>query len=76
MIKIGICDDDKKIRNEIKKAIESYKNLEYTLNTYECGEMLLEDMKEFDVIFLDIDMGGINGIETAKKIRKYDKSVK
>lgn len=76
MIKIGICDDNKNIRNEIKKAIESYKDLKYTIKTYESGEILLEDMKEFDVIFLDIDMGGINGIEAAKKIRKYDKSVK
>lgn len=76
MIKIGICDDDKNIRNEITKAIESYKCFDYSLNTYESGEKLLEEGKNFDVIFLDIDMGGINGIETAKKIRKYDKAVK
>ncbi|MGL6105003.1 response regulator [Romboutsia sp.] len=30
----------------------------------------------FDIIFLDIDMTGMNGIETAKKIREEDKTVK
>ena len=37
---------------------------------------MLESEEKFDIIFLDIDMGGINGIETAKKIRIYDKKVK
>ena len=28
--------------------------------------------KTYDLIFLDIDMPGIDGIETAKKLRQYD----
>lgn len=76
MIKIGICDDDKNIVNDIKRYIESYKGILYELSLFESGENLLESRKKFDLIFLDIDMTGIDGIETARKIREYDKSVK
>ncbi|MGL4106657.1 LytR/AlgR family response regulator transcription factor [Clostridium sp. LP20] len=76
MIKIAICDDDRNIINEIKNCIESYQGLEYSITTYGSGEELLEASEKFDLIFLDIDMTGINGIETAKEIRNYDKAVK
>lgn len=76
MINIAICDDDKNIINEIKKCIEEYKGGNCKISTYSCGEELLREKKNFHVIFLDIDMTGIDGIETAKKIRSYDKAVK
>lgn len=76
MINIAICDDDKNVINEIKNCIEEYKWGNCTISTYSCGEELLRDKKNFHVIFLDIDMTGIDGIETAKKIRSYDKSVR
>lgn len=76
MINIAICDDDKEIIKEIKKYIEEYKGSECLISTYNSGEELLKEEKKFEIIFLDIDMGGINGIETAKKIRKFDKAVK
>lgn len=76
MINIAICDDDKNIRNEIKKCIEEQEGDNCTISTYNCGEELLMEKKNFHLIFLDIDMTGIDGIETAKKIRSYDKTVK
>jgi DNA-binding LytR/AlgR family response regulator len=76
MINIAICDDDTKIINEIKKCILTHKGSTCTINTYSCGEDLLREKKNFHVIFLDIDMTGIDGIETAKRIRSYDKAVK
>lgn len=76
MLRIAICDDDKNIISEIKKCIESYDGLKFKITTYEGGEKLLEDSEKFDVIFLDIDMPKIDGIETAKRIRNFDKAVK
>jgi DNA-binding LytR/AlgR family response regulator len=76
MINIAICDDDKNIINEIKKCIEEHEGENCTISTYNCGEDLLYEKKNFHMIFLDIDMTGIDGIETAKKIRSYDKVVK
>lgn len=76
MINIAICDDDKEIIKEIKKYIEEYKGSECLISTYNSGEELIKEEKKFQIMFLDIDMGGINGIETAKKIRRFDKDVK
>lgn len=76
MIKIGICDDDKNIIQKIKDYISEYKGDKCTIESYNSGEELIENKKKFDVILLDIDMEGIDGIETGKKIRDYDKNVK
>lgn len=76
MIKIAICDDESNILNNTKELIENYSQKEILIETYTNGEELLKSNTTFDIIFLDIDMEGINGIETAKKIREYDKQVK
>ena len=76
MIKIGICDDDKNIIQKIKDYISEYKGDKCTIESYNSGEELIENKKKFDVILLDIDMEGIDGTETGKKIRDYDKNVK
>ena len=59
-----------------KEIIENYKEKDLQIYSYKSGEELLESEEKFDIIFLDIDMDGINGIETAKRIRVYDKKVK
>ncbi|WP_392486541.1 LytR/AlgR family response regulator transcription factor [Haloimpatiens sp. FM7315] len=76
MIDIAICDDEREIVSRIKKYIEEYDKYKCSIHTYSSGEELLFERKRFQVIFLDIDMKGINGIETAENLRKYDKNVK
>lgn len=73
---MAICDDDNHITDQIKKCIIDYKKDVCTIEIYHWGEELLKEKRHFHVIFLDIDMKGINGIETAKRIRSYDKDVK
>ncbi len=36
----------------------------------------MESDQNYDILFLDIDMDGMNGIETAKILREKDKNVK
>lgn len=76
MLKIAICDDEKNVLNKAKEIIENYKNKEIKIETYCSGEELIENYSKLDILFLDIDMKGINGIETAKIIRAKDKLVK
>lgn len=76
MIKIAICDDDLITLNHTKEVLEKYNKKDLQIYLYRSGEELLKREEKFDIIFLDIDMMGINGIETAKKIRVYDKKVK
>lgn len=76
MINIAICDDDKNIITQLKRHLDEYEGDRCIVTTYVCGEDLLRERKSFNIIFLDISMAGMDGIETAKKIRYYDKNVK
>ena len=66
---IAICDDEKAIREQIKELIEK---AGLCPELFETGDSLLAAGKQFDIVFLDIQMEGTNGIETAKKLRERD----
>lgn len=72
MISIAICDDELAILGELGKKITNYMikmQIDYTLTKYVRGEQLLYCNQDYDIVLLDIKMNGINGIETAKKLR-------
>jgi DNA-binding LytR/AlgR family response regulator len=48
----------------------------YQVNTFLSGEALLGRHETFDLIFLDIALNGINGIQVGKRIREGDRNVK
>jgi len=79
MLEIALCDDDKYVLDQLNTMILKYckgKNLKAITHTYTKGEDLLHSSEKFHIIFLDIQMGQIDGIEAAKIIRKKDKHVK
>lgn len=69
---IAICDDDKAHVGVIKEYINRT-NIGYDTQIIESysGEEMLEIIKSthIDIVFLDIEMKELNGIETGKKIR-------
>lgn len=78
MIFIAICDDDSNITSKLKEIIEEYCNMngiEHTFEIFNSGEALLISKTTYDILFLDIYMEGLNGIETAKLLRQKDKVV-
>jgi len=73
-MRIAICDDEKNIRELIgNKVARQYPNAEIIF--FQSGEELLLADKYADILFLDIQMSGIDGMETARKLRKKDKNV-
>lgn len=79
-MKIAVCDDESIMCEQLGEFIKRYcreRDLPFELKTYTSGEDLLKETdNNFDVIFLDIDMGeGMNGMETAKNIRKENAGV-
>ena len=70
-MRIAICDDEKNIRQLIeKKIVKQYPDAEIVL--FSSGEeLLLSDLK-IDILFLDIQMSGRDGMETAIELRKRD----
>ncbi len=79
MIKIAVCDDEIDIIKVLLSIISNYqsvKEIEIEMHSFSCGEELLKCEISFDLIFLDIEMGGIDGIDTAKTLRQRDRKVK
>lgn len=78
MIKIAVCDDEyssicKNIDYIKKYGIE--KNIPMSIAQFQSGEELLCSKKSYDLIFLDVEMGNLSGIDTAEKIREIDTHV-
>lgn len=65
-MRILICDDDTLIIEQLQKYIESYFESNHLkcpeLVSFTSGESLLADKNEKDIVFLDIEMPGMNGI--------------
>lgn len=78
MLNICLCDDDKKVINYYSKRIIEIledSELDFKIGTYINGESLIfaleENPNKFNIMIIDIIMKDINGIETAKLLRKY-----
>lgn len=74
--RIAICDDVEVERFVLKRQLMVYfqtNGREAQIQEYESGESLLADIEEGyiwpDLIFLDIYMGDLNGMDTARKLR-------
>ena len=73
-MRIAICDDEKSIRELIgNKVAKQYPEAEIVF--FQSGEELLLSDKHVDILFLDIQMSGKNGMETARELRKKDKGM-
>ena len=79
MFSIALCEDNSLQREELKNNLSKVLDeigVEYKLLTFETGEDLLREYPEnLDMLFLDIQMGELTGMETARKVRKYDDKV-
>lgn len=77
-MRIAIVDDLKEERNLLIERLTKQLNprhLHTEIFEYENGEDFLKIAKAnpFSVVFLDIYMNGLNGIDTAKELRDFDK---
>lgn len=77
VLNIAICDDEPIHRQIISDYLDkAFPNRCYKLMEFDSGEELLEDYPEkLDILLLDIQMNGMNGVETAKKVRTFDTNV-
>ena len=74
MIYIAICDDDEEFLKELEeKVLTFFSNQTESCKviTFSSGkELLAQDSQTFDLLFLDICMPGLSGLDLANAIRK------
>ncbi len=69
---IAICDDDWSAVCAIKKLVDMYMServIETNIYTFKSGKELLDAQIRYDIVFLDIEMPSINGLEVHKKLK-------
>ena len=79
-MKICICDDDRFSVGEIRSRLSAFNAGDdaFDISDFSCGEDLLEYYKAgggFDIIFIGMEMRGINAVETAERIREVSPEV-
>ncbi len=76
---IAICDDNFEYINTIENYFDIMKKQKPDYDVYNSGEELISAYRNsttnYDAIFLDLEMDGMDGIETANLIRQFDKHV-
>ncbi len=79
-MKIAICDDMEMFLSGLHIILDDFfekKKMDIEVDEFISGEDLLFGFSsgKYDIIILDIEMKTLNGIETAKAIRKLDDTV-
>ncbi len=72
MIRAAICDDEKYMSDHIRAMVSDFfrgKNMETAILQFSSGEELLKYDGQIDILFLDIQMKDMDGIETARRLR-------
>lgn len=79
MVKIAIVDDEQMERDTLQqyfKTLQQEVREELSIHAYASGEELLEHYDDsYDLVCLDIDLDGKDGISIAGEIRKRDEQV-
>lgn len=78
MLNIVICDDEflhRSILKEFLVSILEEELLEYDLVEYSSGKDLISHYDKVDLLFLDIQMNELSGMDVARKIREFDSNV-
>lgn len=78
MFRIAVCEDEKAQREYLTKLMERWQRAsgeKMSVDTYTSAEQYLfetEGKTPYDLLLLDIQMGQMNGVELARKVREQD----
>lgn len=75
MLQLAVCDDEKVFRSDLRKILGTELELcgiDYHISEFASGEELIAGLEKADcqILFLDIEMKGIDGVEAARRLRE------
>lgn len=76
---VGVCEDEVYIHDTVKELLDRYagmRNIEYEVVDFFSGMEVLGSEQEIDMLFLDIAMPKLDGIETARELNMQGISYK
>lgn len=76
MLRIAIVDDEQSIVDKIQSIVTAFfceQNEPVDISCFSSGEDIISYHQKYDLIFLDVQMQGMDGIQTAQEIRRHDK---
>ena len=79
MIRVAIVEDDAEVQGVLQEYVRRYTRqygTEFEVSVFADGVDILEDYRAvYDIIFLDVEMKHLDGMETARRIRERDGGV-
>lgn len=79
MINIAVVEDEAEAYNTLTEHLSRYsreKKCEFNIIRFEtAGDFLWKYKSDFDIVFMDVGLPDLNGIDLAKELRKLDKEI-
>ena len=79
MIRIALVEDEAEVRAQLQGYVQRHTRqygTEFAVTEFADGMELLDDYRPvYDILFLDVEMKHLDGMETARRVRQLDKDV-